>query len=159
MVGIEDNNGDAISCIVLMLDSLARENHSQVTVETVHVEDCRIHDAMEEGGITNDTINEHEAVSEEARQHLYSCNCNPSIETTFERGDGETLLVTFPLSDAKQKHPWLNDKEQTKDFLEHAMSGKDHRLLNEMKPVFSKRVGNTSYKQTTHFGKQSDTLH
>ena len=46
-MALEDNNGDAISCIVLMVDSLARENESQVTIETVHFEDCRIHDAME----------------------------------------------------------------------------------------------------------------
>ena len=156
---LRDNNGDAISCIVLMLDSLARENHSQVTVETVHVEDCHIHEAMKKNAITNDTINEHEAISEEARQHLYSCNCNPSIETTFEKGDGETLFVTFPLSDAKQKHPWLDDKEQMKDFLEHAMTGKDHRLLDEMVPAFAKRVGTSDVYRPVAFGKQGDTLH
>ena len=108
-MALEDNNGDAISCIVLMVDSLARENQSQVTIETVHFEDCHIHDAMKEKEMSNESINEHEAISEEARQHLYSCNCNPSIETTFERGNGETLLVTFPLSDAKENHPWLDD--------------------------------------------------
>ena len=150
---LRDNNGDAISCIVLMVDSLARENESQVTIETVHFEDCRIHDAMEEKSIPNDTINEHEAISEQARQHLYSCNCDPSIETTFERGDGETLLVCFPLSDAKAKHPWLDDQEQTKEFLRDTMDSGSHPLLNAMKPIFSKRLG------SKHFGKQSDTLH
>ena len=158
-MALEDNNGDAISCIVLMVDSLARENESQVTIETVHFEDCRIHDAMEESGISNESINEPEAISEEARHHLYSCNCDPSIETTFERGDGETLLVTFPLSDAKQKHPWLDDKEQMKEFLEHAMTGKDHRLLDEMVPAFAKRVGTSDVYRPVAFGKQGDTLH
>jgi len=158
-VALEDNNGDAISCIVLMVDSLARDNHSQVTIETIHAEDCHIHDAMEERSITNDTINEHGAISEEARQHLYSCNCDTSIETTFEKGDGETLLVTFPLSDAKRKHPWLDDQDQTKEFLELTVDTGSHPLLDAMKPIFSKRVGDTSAQETPHFGKQSDTLH
>ncbi len=158
-MALEDNNGNAISCMGLMVDSLARENQSQVTIETVHFEDCHIHDAMKEKEMSNESINEHEAISEEARQHLYSCNCNPSIETTFERGNGETLLVTFPLSDAKENHPWLDDKEQMKDFLEHAMTGKDHRLLDEMMPAFAKRVGTSNVHRPVAFKKQGDTLH
>jgi len=39
---VELNNGDALSCIVLMLDSLAHSNNSVVEIETLHDSDCHI---------------------------------------------------------------------------------------------------------------------
>jgi len=36
------NNGDALSCIVLMLDSLAYSNGSTVEIETLHDQECLI---------------------------------------------------------------------------------------------------------------------
>ena len=49
MVALENNNGDAISCIVIMVDSLARENDSAVEVETFHKEDCEIFNLITKG--------------------------------------------------------------------------------------------------------------
>jgi len=157
-VALEDNNGDAISCIVLMIDSLAHENDSAVEIETFHEKDCEISNLIKDSDASNKEINEHSPVSEEAREHLYSCTCNVTIETTFKRGDGETLLVTFPLSDAKEKHPWLDDQEQTKEFLESAKKEESNRLLDEMKPAFKQRMGQPSQPWASP-KKKSDTLH
>ena len=157
-MALEDNNGDAISCIVLMIDSLAKENEAVVQLETLHQDDCNIFKMMKDEAVDNENINEHSPVSEEAREHLYSCTCNVTIETTFKRGDGETLLVTFPLSDAKEKHPWLDDQEQTKEFLESAKKEESNRLLDEMKPAFKQRMGQPSEPWASP-KKKSDTLH
>ena len=158
MVALENNNGDAISCIVIMVDSLARENDSAVEVETFHKEDCEIFNLITDREASNKEIDAHSPVSQKAREHLYSCNCNATIETTFKRSDGETLLVTFPLSDAKEKHPWLNDEEQTKDFLRCALEEEGHQLLDEMKPVFQKRMGRPM-QPWAFLDRQSDTVH
>ena len=144
-MGIEDNNGDAISCIVLMLDSLAKENNSLVEIETFHDDNCKIF----------------EPTSEEAREHLYWCNCNANIETTFKRGDGETLFVQFVLSDVKEKHPWLDDPEQTKDMVELASDDKENPLLDAMKPTFKKRIGTRTrtWSIPTAMGDDTGTVH
>jgi hypothetical protein len=63
-VGIEDNNGDAISCIVLMLDSLAKENNSLVEIETFHDDNCKIFEVIKDREVSNKEINEHEPTSE-----------------------------------------------------------------------------------------------
>ncbi len=160
-MGIEDNNGDAISCIVLMLDSLAKENDSLVEIETFHDDNCKIFEIIKDREVSNEEINQHEPTSEEAREHLYSCNCNANIETTFKRGDGETLFVQFVLSDVKEKHPWLNDSEETKVMLDLATDDKDSPLLEAMKPTFKKRIGTRTqnWHVPTPVGKGTGTVH
>ena len=142
MVALEDNNGDAISCIVLMVDSLAKENESMVVIETLHEDDCHIFEYMGKVRESNDTIGEHEPTSDEALAHLYACNCDANIETVFTNGDGESLLVSFLLSDVKEHHPWLYDEEATKEMLDTAKEiGDESPLMQTLKPVFKKRVG------------------
>ena len=160
-MGIEDNNGDAISCIVLMLDSLAKENNSLVEIETFHDDNCKIFEVIKDREVSNKEINAHEPTSEEAREHLYWCNCNANIETTFKRGDGETLFVQFVLSDVKEKHPWLDDPEQTKDMVELASDDKENPLLDAMKPTFKKRIGTRTrtWSIPTAMGDDTGTVH
>tara|TARA_R100000781_G_scaffold106120_1_gene70084 strand:- start:687 stop:1166 length:480 start_codon:yes stop_codon:yes gene_type:complete len=158
MVGIEDNNGDAISCIVLMIDSLANDSNVMVTLKTVHADECDIFSHMKEQGVDNESINEHEATSTEARHHLYSCTCDAIIESTFARGDGETLLVEFRLSDAKKNHPWLDDPRQTKEMVELASDDQLAPLLEDMKPVFRKNYGHRLNKNVMTFRPNSETL-
>ena len=142
MVALEDNNGDAISCIVLMVDSLAKENDSIVTIETLHEEDCHIFKYMGQEKESNETIGKYEPTSDEALAHLYACNCDANIETIFTKGDGESLLVSFLLSDVKSNHPWLNDEGATKEMLDTAKElGDESPLMQSLKPVFKKRVG------------------
>ena len=158
-MGIEDNNGDAISCIVLMMDSLASENRADVTVQTYHNDDCEIFRMMQDESVSNESINEHEPTSSEARNHLYSCNCDATIETTFERDDGETLMVQFVLSDVKEKHPWLDDPEQTRDMIELASDDTLAPLIEAMKPLFKKRMGRRVPMGSGGFTLKSDTVH
>jgi len=47
MVGI--NNGDAIFCIIMVLDSLARSNNSIVEIETLHTKLCPVLTSTEGG--------------------------------------------------------------------------------------------------------------
>ena len=158
-MGIEQNNGDAISCIVLMLDSLASENNSVVTLETFHSDSCGIFNAMKEEDITNESINKHHATSQEARHHLYSCTCDATIESTFERGDGETLLVQFVLSDVIEKHPWLEDPEQTEEMIRSASQEGLAPLIEDMKPSFKKRMGKRPHKLWTMPLSNDDVVH
>ena len=126
---LEDNNGNAISCIVLIVDSLARENESMVTIETLHEDGCHIFQDMGEEKHSKDMIGEHGPTSDEALAHLYSCNCDVNIEAVFTKGDGESLLVAFLLSDMR-------------DILDKAReTGDDSPLVKALKPVFMKRVG------------------
>lgn len=142
MVELEDNNGNAISCIVLIVDSLARENESMVTIETLHEDGCHIFQDMGEEKHSKDMIGEHGPTSNEALAHLYSCNCDANIEAVFTKGDGESLLVAFQLSDMRDLHPWLSDEKITKDMLDKAReTGDDSPLVKALKPVFMKRVG------------------
>ena len=142
MVELEGNNGDAISCIVLMVDSLAKDNESMVVIETLHEEDCHIFEYMGKEKQSNDSIGKYEPTSDEALAHLYACNCDANIETIFTKGDGESLLVSFLLSDVKEHHPWLNDEEATKEMLDTAKEiGDESPLMQALKPVFKKRVG------------------
>ena len=97
---------------------------------------------MGEEGESNKTIGRHTPTSDEALAHLYACNCDANIETVFTRGDGESLLVSFLLSDVKEKHPWLNDEEATKEMLDTAKElGDESPLMQSLKPAFKKRVG------------------
>ena len=142
MVELEDNNGDAISCIVLIVDSLARDNESMVTIETLHKDGCHIFRYMGKEKHSKDMIGEHGATSDEALAHLYSCNCDANIEAVFTKGDGESLLVAFLLSDMRDLHPWLSDEKITKDMLAKAKEvGDDSPLVKTLKPVFMKKVG------------------
>lgn len=142
MVALEGNNGDTISCIVLIIDSLARENESMVVIETLHQDSCHIFQRMggEEQG--KDMTGGHEPTSDEGLAHLYSCNCDANIETVFTKGDGDSLFISFMLSDMKNLHPWLNDEKTTKEMLDKAKEvGDDSPLIQTLKPVFRKRVG------------------
>tara|TARA_R110000737_G_scaffold338364_1_gene359333 strand:+ start:389 stop:859 length:471 start_codon:yes stop_codon:yes gene_type:complete len=141
-VELGDNNGDAISCIVLLVDSLARENESLVVIETLHEDGCSIFGYVGEGGQNKDMIGDHKPTSDEALAHLYACNCDTNIEVVFTNGDEESLLVSFTLSDMKDTHSWLNDENITKDMLKEAKEvGDDSPLMQTLKPVFKKRVG------------------
>ena len=142
MVGLEDNNGDAISCVVLIVDSLARENESMVAIETLHKEGCHIFQHVGEEEQSKNMIGEYKPTSDESLAHLYACNCDVSIEAVFTKGDGESLLVSFLLSDMKDLHPWLGDKKITKEMLDNAKeTGDESPLMQTLKPVFRKRVG------------------
>lgn len=123
MVELKENNGDALSCIVMMLDSLAKSNNTAVTIETLHDSDCEIFAHLKEGGLTNEDLSKVDPLSEDALGHLYSCNCDASIEAVFISRDGETLLVPFTLADVKKKHAWLDDGEHTQRVL---ITAKEH---------------------------------
>ena len=143
---VELNNGDALSCVVIMLDSLAHSNNSIVEMETLHDSDCCVFDYFKEEQITNKELSELTPTSNEAMRHLYSCDCNAGIEAVFSSFKGETLLVSFTLSDIKRKHPWLDDEERTQEVINTARKygadsprmGKD---FNTMKLEFRKRRG------------------
>jgi len=142
MVGLEDNNGDAISCIVFIVDSLARDNESMVVIETLHEEGCHIFQYVEKEGLSKDMIGKHRPTSDKALAHLYACNCDVNIEAIFTKGDGESLLVRCLLSEMKDLHPWLNDEKITKEMLDSAKeTGDDSSLVQTLKPVFMERVG------------------
>ena len=142
MVELEGNNGDTISCIVLIIDSLARENESMVVIETLHEDSCYIFRYMGGEKQSKDRTGRHKPTSDEALAHLYACNCDANIETVFTKGDGESLLVSFLLSDMKDLHPWLNEEKTTKEMLDKAKEvGDDSPLMQALKPVFRKRVG------------------
>jgi|TARA_R110000744_G_scaffold27830_1_gene67604 hypothetical protein len=142
---LEVNNGDALSCIVLIVDSLARENDSKVVIETIHKEDCQIFESagISHGSEVTDLYpyklgdDWHERLA-----HLYSCNCDVGMEAVFTKEDGESLLVSFPLSEMKHLHPWLNDDKLTKEMLDGAKEmGDESDLVRGLKPIFKQRVG------------------
>tara|TARA_R100001132_G_C3247846_1_gene76115 strand:- start:163 stop:666 length:504 start_codon:yes stop_codon:yes gene_type:complete len=109
MVGI--NNGDAIFCIIMVLDSLARSNNSIVEIETLHTESCPVLTNTEGGAgvemIQDDSMPD--IISAKAIEHLSSCQCDPEIEAVFFAHNGRTLLFPLKLSNVKMDHPWLND--------------------------------------------------
>ena len=166
MVALDNNNGDAISCIVLMLDNLAYENNSLVSIETLHEDSCSIFNYMEDESLTNDILAEREPTSVEALEHLYACDCDTTIEAVFTRGEGETLFVPFTLSDVRLKHPWLNDEEDTKEMLDSAREiGRDSYsqspLMQKIKSTFKKRVGTVTRSKPPEvmvFGSNSSTM-
>ena len=143
---VELNNGDALSCIVLMLDSLAHSNNSIVEIETLHDGDCYIFDHLKQEELTNKELGALQPTSDEAMGHLYSCNCNAGIEAVFSSSRGETLLVPFRLSDVKRRHPWLNDGKRTQEMIDTAREhGTVSPLMGDdfstMKLEFRKRRG------------------
>jgi len=118
MVGI--NNGDAISCIIMVLDSLARSNDSVVEIETLHKESCPLlTSAQGEGGvemIQNDSMPY--TISAKAMEHLSLCECDADIEAVFFADNGRTLLFPLKLSSVKADHPWLNDMDRVHRIVE-----------------------------------------
>lgn len=140
------NNGDALSCIVLMLDSLAYSNGSTVEIETLHDQGCKIFAHMEDSQLSNEELGRLKPTSNEALNHLYSCNCNTGIEAVFAAHNGETLLVPFKLSQVVERHPWLEDGERTKELLSTATEhGASSPLMGEdfhaLKLQFGERRG------------------
>mgnify|MGYP003624836739 FL=1 len=157
MVELEDNNGDVISCIVFLVDSLARENDSMVVIETLHEDGCPIFGSVGKEGQNKDMIGDYEPTSDEALAHLYVCNCDVGIELVFTNGDEESLLVSFTLGDMKEAHPWLNDKSTTKDMLDKAKEvGDDSPWMQTLKPAFKKRVGTNLGITLDSFGMTSN---
>ena len=118
MVGI--NNGDVISCIIMVLDSLARSNDSVVEIETLHKESCPLLTSTQgEGGvemIQNDSMPD--TISAKAIEHLSLCQCDPDIEAVFFAHNGRTLLFPLKLSNVKADHPWLNDTDRVHKVVE-----------------------------------------
>lgn len=149
MVALESDNGDAIACLVLMIDDLASQNNSLVIIETFHDDGCGLFSYMEENNISNEDLGKLGPTSPEALEHLYACSCDPQIEAVFTKGDGETLLVPFTLGEMQEEHPWLKDKATTKQMLEeHKQVVADHEefptkssLHQKVKPLFNKRMG------------------
>jgi|TARA_R110000744_G_scaffold198235_6_gene317474 hypothetical protein len=139
------NNGNALSCVVLFIDSLAYENGSQAFIETRHTKDCGIHEyiADEDNPASYDEdLGADNHASCESLKHLYSCTCNPSIDAVFEKNDGEKLFVPFRLSTIKEAHPWLEDDEQTVPSLAVARElGPESPLVKKMRPFFMKQMG------------------
>ncbi len=139
---IEGNNGDAISCIILLLDSIAHENEAMVVVETHHHDDCTLHQYMKDKGITNEVLEQMEPTSKEALRHLYSCTCDPDIEAVFSTETGESLLVPISLSNVRKSLPWLRDKKATKEMLDTAIElGPESPLIKEAQLFFNKQHG------------------
>ena len=114
MVDVDNNNGDVLSCIIILLDSIALENNAAVIVETHHNENCTLISRMEEQGWSNETISGLDPTSPDALAHLYACDCDAGIEATFSKLDGETLLVPVVLSQMVDDYPWLKDGKATK---------------------------------------------
>lgn len=142
MVALENNNGDAISCIILLLDTLAIDNDARVVVVTIHQSECAFHEYMEDSGLSNDVLVKMDPKSSAIREHLYHCNCDTSIEATFSNENGDSLLVPIVLSDVKKKHAWLRNEEETKEMLDGAMElGSESPLIKDMLPEFNKRMG------------------
>ena len=136
---VPGNNGDALSCVVLMTDGVARDSNASVDFETVHEEKCHLLSLADQEIVSNEAIREHEASSVQARQHLYLCNCQATVEATFVRENGDSLLVRFCLDGLKKVHPWLDDEKETQKILE---SDRDspHPLLNAMKLHFKENM-------------------
>tara|TARA_R110000824_G_scaffold229092_1_gene416757 strand:+ start:1740 stop:2219 length:480 start_codon:yes stop_codon:yes gene_type:complete len=142
MVVVENNNGDALVCLIILIDSIALENNSAVVVETHHQEDCTLVDYMKERELSNESLGKLDPTSREAMEHLYACDCDADIEATFCRPDGEMLFVPFLLSEIKREHPWLNDDVITKKMLITARElGPRSPLVKKMKPLFQKHLG------------------
>ena len=118
MVGI--NNGDVISCIIMVLDSLARSNDSVVEIETLHTELCPLLASTQgEGGvemIQNESMPD--TISAKVIEHLSLCQCDPDIEAVFFAHNGRTLLFPLKLSNVKADHPWLNDTDRVHKVVE-----------------------------------------
>lgn len=118
MVGI--NNGDVISCIIMVLDSLARSNGTIVEIETLHAGSCPLLTSAEgEAGVGMILDNSMpDMISVKAMEHLSLCQCDPEIEAVFFADNGRTLLFPLKLSTVKADHPWLNDKDQVHKVVE-----------------------------------------
>jgi hypothetical protein len=118
MVGI--NNGDVISCIIMVLDSLARSNNSVVEIETLHTELCPLlASAQGEAGVSmiqDDSMPD--TISAKAMEHLSLCQCDAGIEAVFFAHNGRTLLFPLKLSNVKADHPWLNDMDRVHRIVE-----------------------------------------
>lgn len=152
MVVVEDNNGNAISCIVLMLDSLASTHNASVVVETLHEESCSIFGHLKERAVSNKELSKLDPVSKEALEHLYSCTCQAEIEAVFSSRSGDTLLIPMNLSEIRSQHPWLKNDESMQETLDTAMEhGTNSPLLNkEFKSTtlrFKEKIGHSGVRQ------------
>jgi len=159
MVDVINNNGDALVCVIILIDSIALENNSAVIVETYHEGNCALMDYMKEQELSNESLGELDPRSREATAHLYSCDCDADIEAVFRKPDGEMLFVPLLLSEIKKEHPWLDDNEVTKEMLTTARElGPRSPLVKKMKPLFQKHVGRHSMPGLSPYG-HSDTVH
>jgi len=158
-VVVDNNNGDALSCVVILVNSIALENHSAVVVETYHRDGCALMDHVDRGEWSNESLGKMNPIGEEAMAHLYSCNCDTDIEAVFSKPDGEMLAVPLLLSEIKREHPWLNDEKITKEMLAVGKKlGPRSPLVKKMKPLFQRHVGR-HYMPGFLPCKLSDTMH
>ena len=142
MVDVDNNNGDVLSCIIILIDSIALENNAAVVVETHHNKDCTLVGRMEEEGWSKEVINGLDPTSGDALAHLYACNCDAGIEAVFSRSDGETLLVPIALSQMVNDYPWLKDDKITRKMLNIAKKLEPRSpMVEQMKPSFQKHIG------------------
>ena len=82
MVGI--NNGDAIFCIIMVLDSLARSNNSIVEIETLHTELCPLLTSTEGGAGA-------EMIQDDSMPDIIS------TKVVFPAPDGPFIRIRSPL--------------------------------------------------------------
>ncbi len=142
MVDVDNNNGDILSCIIILIDSIALENNAAVVVETHHNEDCTLVLRMKEEGWSNEEITDLDPKGSDALAHLYACNCDAGIEAVFSKSDGETLLVPILLSQMVNDYPWLKNNEVTKTMLDTAKKlGPRSPMVAQMKSSFQKHIG------------------
>lgn len=150
MVDEVKNNGNALACVVLFIDSFAFDNDALASIETRHTKECGIHNYMSDEDNSaeyDEDLGGENHASYEALKHLYSCTCDPSIEAVFERSDGEKLFVPLQLSDVKEAHPWLEDDEKTVPRLAVARElGPESPLVKKMMPFFMKLMGHNLYQ-------------
>mgnify|MGYP003624176751 CR=1 FL=1 len=132
------NNGDAISCIIMALDSLARSNNAVVEIETLHAEACPLLVSTQgDGADISDSARYAEGalglrVSSEVVEHLSLCACDPEIEAVFFAGNGKTLLFPLKFSSVKSDHPWLGDIDLVHQIVKTGMEhGSDSLLMGD----------------------------
>lgn len=129
------NNGDILSCLILIMHYIAEENNSAVAFETHHQNTCTL--AKGQWPQNSDNL---DPITEKAMAHLYTCNCDTNINVTFMKPNGETFCMPLLLSQIKEKYPWLNN--DAKEMLTTVKKlGRASPLVKKMKPLFQKHLG------------------
>jgi hypothetical protein len=136
----EGNNGDAIACIVVLLNSLAREYDASLVVKTLHNDGCAIFTLIGDPGVINKNISEHLPQMDRAMEHLYMCDCDPIIETVFTRSEMNTFLVSVSLKEVTDHCTWLNDHDITKGILGSLEDPGSSPLFDAIKPTLETKM-------------------
>lgn len=140
------NSSDAIRCLVKAAEEIAAENRSTVSIQILHGANCGI---MGKQHPTDQAIGEHPSAegcqfcSGKPRGPLsvHACDCDPEFEAVFRKGDEESLLVWFLLSEVTEDHSWLKDEEVTALLLGTKAKGHDSLLVQALRPAFKRRLG------------------